>query len=114
MAGAGSIDPASAGQSDFRTRVDALVAIGRALHAVGQPAHRTEQWLDEAAARLGLSLAAFSLPTGLILSIDGPSGPLTYAWRAPPSGAHLERLTRLSDLADDLIADRIPLRDVKP
>ena len=49
-------------------RIRFLIALGRALHSYGIPAHRLEDALGNAAGRLGIRAEFFSGPTSLISS----------------------------------------------
>lgn len=80
-----------------------LVALARGLHQAGQPAHRVEQTLGLAAQRLGVESQLLCLPTGLLMSIASDHGPLTFAVRQAPSPVDLERLVKVTRVADDLI-----------
>jgi uncharacterized membrane protein YjjP (DUF1212 family) len=91
-----------------------LVALARALHQVGQPAHRIEQTLGLAAQRLGVEFQVFCLPTGLILSIGSENGPITFAIRENLSPVDLERLVRITAVADELIRGTLAPERVKP
>jgi uncharacterized membrane protein YjjP (DUF1212 family) len=93
--------------TDARIRIDALVALGQALHSVGQPSHRLERMLVLAARRLGLILHPFCLPTGLLLSFEVETGTQVRLLRMPLGTIHLERDSRLATIADDLIAGRL-------
>jgi uncharacterized membrane protein YjjP (DUF1212 family) len=93
--------------TDIRTRIDALAALGQALHSAGQPAHRLESMLVLAARRLGLILHPFCLPTGLLLSFEDETGTQVRLLRMPLGTTHLERLSRLAIITDDLIAGRL-------
>lgn len=97
----------------FQERVEALVALGVSLHRVGQPAHRLERVLDLTAQRLGLTLHAFSQPNGLLMSFEDERGRHTRLIRSQPGGIDLERLARLTWIADDMIAGRLDAADSK-
>src|SRR5206468_4026533 len=43
------------------------------------------------------------LPTGLILSLDGPAAPLTVVLRVKPGSTNLERLGQLTAVAEGLL-----------
>ncbi len=83
-----------------------LVTLGRALHQAGLPAHRLESMLGRVAGRLGLTVNAFSLPTGLLMSW-GRGGRMTTALvRLPPRPTDLERLRLLTIEAEALANGR--------
>ncbi|MDX2472911.1 MAG: threonine/serine exporter family protein, partial [Candidatus Krumholzibacteria bacterium] len=53
-------------------RIKFLIALGRALHSYGIPAHRLEDALGNAASRLGIRAEFISGPTSLISSFGEP------------------------------------------
>jgi uncharacterized membrane protein YjjP (DUF1212 family) len=103
---------AAAHPADVRIRIDAVLALGQALHSAGLPAHRLESMLVRAARRLGLTLHPFCLPTGLLLSFEDDTGAQARLLRTPLGTMHLERLCRLTAIADELIAGRLSPADV--
>jgi uncharacterized membrane protein YjjP (DUF1212 family) len=85
-----------------------IVALGRALHQVGQPAHRLESTLGRVADRVGLEIHAFSLPTGLMISFERPGDrATTRLLRLPPRPTNLECLRRLSIESEALTRGRV-------
>lgn len=90
--------------ADKKERIDTIVALGKALHSAGLPAHRLEAVLGKASARLDLVLHAFCLPTGLLLSFEDDLHPQTYLVRAQLSAVHLERMARLNRVAYELVS----------
>lgn len=84
---------------DFQLKVKLLSALGKSLHEVGLPAHRLELMLEQTASQLGVSVEVFSLPTGLIMSIEGGPAPATVLLRIGLGVVHLERLARLTAVA---------------
>jgi uncharacterized membrane protein YjjP (DUF1212 family) len=80
-----------------------IVALARALHQVGQPAHRVETTLLLAAKRLGVGLEVFCLPTGLVISFATGAEPVTHVIRENPNPVDLERLVQVTAIADELI-----------
>lgn len=83
-------------------RFELLVTLGQSLHRVGQPAHRLEDTMVHASARMGIHLDIFALPTGMIMSFEDHDGHDTRLTRIHDSTIHLERLARLSSVADKL------------
>jgi len=80
-----------------------LIALGRALHEVGQPAHKVERTLVLVAERFNVPLQILVMPTGHFLSILRDEGPLTFVLRMKPGAVDLDRLSRLMAIADGLI-----------
>lgn len=84
-------------------RVEVLVTLATSLHRVGQPAHRLEQTMTEAAKQLGSEMQIFAVPTGLIMNFKEQEGYQTRLSRIEDSGIHLERLASLSNVADRIV-----------
>jgi uncharacterized membrane protein YjjP (DUF1212 family) len=80
-----------------------LVALGTALHQMGQAAHKVERSLVQVAERFQVPLQAFILPTGHFLSIHRAEGPITFVLRMKPSAVDLDRLSQVMLVADRLI-----------
>ena len=87
----------------LREQLDMLAALGKSLHQVGLSAHRVEDALRRAAAQYGTPLQVFSLPTGLMLSVDARPTPVTMLLRVPPGAVHLEQLSKLSAISARII-----------
>ena len=81
-----------------------VVALGRALHEVGQPAHKVERTLVRVAERFRVPLEVFVVPTGQFLSFHREEGPVTFVLRINPGPVALDRLSHLMSVADSLIA----------
>jgi len=90
-----------------------IITLARALHRVGQPAHRIEQTLELAAQRLGVELQIFSLPTGILLTMTSDRQPSTFAIREPLSKIDLERLVQVTAAADEFIRGTMSPQIVK-
>jgi uncharacterized membrane protein YjjP (DUF1212 family) len=84
-----------------------LVTLAESLHRVGQPSHRLEETMCNAARQLDRKLQIFALPTGLILSFEDADGHDTRLTRMEDSGIHLERLSRLSCAADRIVCGKL-------
>ncbi|HEY1603909.1 MAG TPA: threonine/serine exporter family protein [Pirellulales bacterium] len=80
-----------------------VVALGRALHQVGQPAHKVERTLVRVAERFHVPLEVFVVPTGQFLSFHREQGPVTFVLRINPGPVALDRLSRLMSVADRLV-----------
>jgi uncharacterized membrane protein YjjP (DUF1212 family) len=92
---------------------DLFVTLARALHQVGQPAHRVEETMALAARRLGSELSIFSMPTGLLVSLTVEKRPETFVIRQNMGRVDLERLVQVTAVADDLIRGLLPAAEVK-
>lgn len=80
-------------------RATFLVALARALHEAGAPAHRLEDAVDRAARALGVPFDCLSQPTSLILGV----GTETRVLRVQPREVHLARLVAI-EAAGDAVA----------
>ena len=83
-------------------KIDLLLALARALHKVGLPAHRLEATLLRLAGRLGVPLQIMTMPTGLLMSFDGTGTPLTYVLRVQAGRVDLQSWAQLTVLAKEL------------
>ncbi|HTU24759.1 MAG TPA: threonine/serine exporter family protein [Pirellulales bacterium] len=83
-------------------KIDLLLALARALHTVGLPAHRLEAQLLRSASRLDVSLQIMSMPPGQLLSFDGQAAPLTYLLRTQAGRVDLWAWTQLHKLCRQL------------
>ena len=81
-------------------KVDLLTALGRGLHRVGLPAHRLEAALVRMGTWLDTPVQVLSLPTGMMLSIDGGQFPVTRILRIEPGVVDLERLDQLTAIVN--------------
>lgn len=83
-------------------RIEFLIALGRALHENGIPAHRLEDTLGVAAERLGLRAEFFSTPTSLISAFGEPGAQQTALSRVTPGELRLDRIVELDDVVEAL------------
>ena len=81
-----------------------VVALGRPLHQVGQPAHKIEATLVRVAERFRMPLETFVVPTGQFLSFHRDDGPVTFVVRSQTGAINLDRLSRLMCVADAVIS----------
>lgn len=83
-------------------RIRFLIALGRALHSYGIPAHRLEEALGNAAGRLGIRGEFFSGPTSLISSFGEPGQQHTALSRVQPGSLQLDKLVELDEVVESL------------
>ena len=83
-------------------RIDFLIALGRALHENGIPAHRLEDTLSVAARRLDLRAEFFSTPTSLISAFGEPGSQQTSLARVTPGEMRLDRIVALDEVVEAL------------
>jgi len=89
--------------------VQLLLALGRALHELGQASHKVERTLVRVAESFHIPLQVFVVPTGQFLSILRPQGPVTFVLRVNSGGIDLDRLSQLM-----LVADRLTRGSLTP
>src|SRR5262245_50351260 len=83
-----------------------VLRLGRALHALGYSSHRIEELLAEAAARLRLEGQFFTTPTSIFSAFGPQEQQRTFLVRVEPGDLHLERLGRVQEIAEGVIAGR--------
>ena len=88
-----------------RERIRFVLALGRALHRYGTPAHRLEEALGIVCRQLGLEAEVLSTPTFLTVRFGEPSELRTSMMRVDPPELDLAKLAKLDSLAD-AVSDR--------
>jgi len=99
--------PADRGKVPSRSQIELLAMLGRSLHTSGLPSHRLERTLRKTADQLGVPIQVLALPTGFLFTAGGEAAPVTVLLRINPAVVHLERLARLSAIADDLAKGKL-------
>ncbi|MGE0546495.1 MAG: threonine/serine exporter ThrE family protein [Kofleriaceae bacterium] len=94
-------DPANADAIGF------VLALGRALHRYGTPAHRLEESLRVCCQRLGLEAEVFTTPTSIIMSFGDPTELRTRMMRVEGGELDMGKLADVDALADAVIAREI-------
>ena len=84
-----------------------VLALGRALHRYGTPAHRLEEALRVACRRLDLEAEVFTTPTAIIMSFGAPTELRTRMMRVEGGELDMDKLEQVDDLADDVAAQRV-------
>ena len=87
-----------------------VLRLGRALHALGYSSHRIEDLLADAAERLKLEGQFFTTPTSIFSAFGPQERQRTYLVRVEPGDLHLERLGRVQDIAEEVLAGRMAPR----
>jgi uncharacterized membrane protein YjjP (DUF1212 family) len=82
-----------------------VLAVARALHRYGTPAHRLEEAVEIVGARLGLTCEVFSTPTSIITSFGDPVELRTNMLRAESSELNMAKLEAV-DQVTERVADR--------
>jgi uncharacterized membrane protein YjjP (DUF1212 family) len=84
-----------------------VLALGRALHRYGTPAHRLEEALLRVCAPLGIEAEVFTSPTALIMSFGKPVELRSRLLRVEGGELDMGKLAAVDALADDVIAREI-------
>ena len=92
-------------------RIRFLIALGRALHSYGIPAHRLEDALGNAAACLGIRAEFFSGPTSLISSFGEPGSQHTALSRVAPGQLQLDKLVELDEVVEALYRGELSVEE---
>lgn len=93
------------------TEVGFVLALGRALHRYGTPAHRLETCLDRVCAELGIEAEAFSTPTTIIMSFGAPAELKTRMMRVEGGELDMGKLAQVDELADRVIDHSITIEE---
>ena len=99
------------------TRIAFLLELARRLHQYGTTAPRLEMAIAGAAQRMGLAADVWSSPTAIIVSFadlgQGDEGVAqsTQVMRLAPGDVNLARLCEADQIADQVIAGEIDLRE---
>ncbi len=87
--------------------VEFVLALARALHRYGTPAHRLEEALRVCCDRLGLVAEVFSTPTTIIMSFGAPAELRTRMMRVEGGELDMGKLAQVDQLADAVAAHQI-------
>jgi len=80
--------------------IEFVLALAKALHRYGTPAHRLEEALEVCCSRLGLVAEVFSTPTTIIMSFGEPAELRTRMMRVSGGELDMGKLARVDELAD--------------
>ncbi|HUJ60053.1 MAG TPA: threonine/serine exporter family protein [Kofleriaceae bacterium] len=92
---------------DPEAAIGFVLALGRALHRYGTPAHRLEEALARVCDRLALDAEVFSTPTALIMSFGRATELRTRMLRVDGGELDLGKLAQVDALAEGVVAHRI-------
>jgi uncharacterized membrane protein YjjP (DUF1212 family) len=84
-----------------------ILALARALHRYGTPAHRLEEALGLVADRLGLKAQFFSTPTSIFVAFGDPAEHRTSMLRVDGGELDMGKLAKLDALASAVAARQI-------
>lgn len=90
-----------------KSRVRFVLALGRALHLYGTPAHRLEEALAIVCGRLGLRAQIMSTPTSLTIGFGDPADQRTAMMRVDTGELDLGKLAQVDALAEAVLAREI-------
>lgn len=89
-----------------------VLALGKALHRYGTPAHRLEEGLLVCCRQLGLADAeVFTTPTTIIMSFGDPHELRTRMLRVESGELDMSKLARVDELADQVASKTIPISE---
>lgn len=94
-------------RAQFLRRVKFILKFGRALHAVGSPAHSLEGTLQEMCQLFGLKGNIVSLPTAIFSSFSHGDEEISRIERVSPMGVHLSKLSKVDLVARDVIGGKL-------
>lgn len=101
----------------LNTRIAFLCELARRLHQYGTSAPRLEMAISGSAQRMGMSAEVWSSPTAIIISFadlgqgDDGVAQVTQVMRLPPGDVNLARLCQADEIADQVIAGELDLRE---
>jgi uncharacterized membrane protein YjjP (DUF1212 family) len=84
-----------------------VLALARALHRFGTPAHRLEDALTNVCRSLGLDAEVFTTPTAIILSFGRPHELRTRLMRVEGGELDMGKLAQIDEVGDQVIAHEI-------
>jgi uncharacterized membrane protein YjjP (DUF1212 family) len=84
-----------------------VLALGRALHRYGTPAHRLEEGLLRVTEKLAIEAEVFTTPTAIIMSFGQPAELKTRMMRVEGGELDMGKLAQVDALADDVIEHEI-------
>ncbi len=96
---------------EFKRRVRFIMKFGRALHAVGSPAHTLEATMQDMCQLLDLKGSIVSLPTAIFSSFTYEDEDITRIDRVEPMGVNLSKLSRVDLVAREVIQNRISFEE---
>ncbi|HEY1813754.1 MAG TPA: threonine/serine exporter family protein [Kofleriaceae bacterium] len=96
---------------DKDAAVGFILALGRALHRYGTPAHRLEDGLRNCCDRLGLEAELFTTPTTIIMSFGRPTELKTRMLRVEGGELDMGKLARVDALADKVASRAMSAAD---
>ncbi len=96
---------------EFLRRVKFIMKFGRALHAVGSPAHTLEGTMQDMCQLFGIRGSIISTPTSIISSFSFADEEITRVERVEPMGVNLGRLSKVDNVAREVILGHSSFED---
>jgi uncharacterized membrane protein YjjP (DUF1212 family) len=90
-----------------------VLTLGRALHTYGTPAHRLEDTLNRVCAHLGIEGQFFTQPTSIFAAFGPLERQRTFLIRVEPAEVQLDRLARVQEVVDQVLAGGTPLGEAE-
>jgi uncharacterized membrane protein YjjP (DUF1212 family) len=98
-------------KSQFLRRVKFILKFGRALHAVGSPAHSLEGSMQELSQRLELQGSIVSLPTAIFSTFTFGDDLITKVERVEPMGVNLGKLSQVDLVVREVIGSKLSFEE---
>lgn len=92
---------------DREAAIGFVLALGRALHRYGTPAHRLEEGLTRVCSKLALEAEVFTTPTAIIMSFGAPTELKTRLLRVEGGELDMGKLAQVDALADAVVQHEI-------
>lgn len=92
---------------EFQRRVKFILRFGKALHAVGAPAHTLEGTMQEMCQLLGIRGSFISQPTAILSSFSYEDEESTKIERVEPAGVNLGKLSKIDTVAREVINHQV-------
>lgn len=99
--------PAVTAPPTLQHEIGFVLRLARALHSYGVPAHRLEDVLNSAAAKLGLEGQFFSTPTSIFAGFGPQDAQHTFLIRVEPGGVDLGKLAELDTVAVRVLRSKL-------
>lgn len=96
---------------DFKRRVKFILKFGKALHAVGSPAHTIEGTLKDMCSLMGIEGTFLSLPTSIHSSFTNGDEEVTRIERVEPVGVNLGKLSQVDYVSREVISNQMSFEE---
>ncbi len=97
---------------DRHQPVGFILRLAKALHTYGVPAYELEHTITACAQKLGFGVQCLSLPTSITLTLMVSKDNIdTFVIRVTPGEIHLDKLRRVSDIAHQVMSDKLTVAE---